>query len=268
MYFFSDSECCGGKTSCKSCGQIGFEFGEKYRSQLMFCAFWLSFVSFFLMFVVFCSTADNPRTVQNTAWIIGDLKGNSNFGNQTDIYMGLRYVVVDCSGDYCSPEANDFRWGSDECPQIQTASACNDCKKAADDTLTSAITGFITMIPQMSTNLQRSQAKGDLNCQKVMGMVTSFIGCITTLIALSDFLTQCYDNIPDSILGEDTNYRYGPSTICMFIVAIFKFLDFLFNLVVPVPEKGYWKDPENALMSPIINVEPSQITDEDDKIKA
>ena len=62
-------------------------------------------------------------------------------------------------------------------PESCTADAydsdfCTSCRDVILDTESMIISSVVTEIVQMVTDLQRSTPYGDVNCQKVMGMVT------------------------------------------------------------------------------------------------
>ena len=63
-------------------------------------------------------------------------------------YVGLRYVKVACEGSECDPAATSFSWSAADC----NASYCESCRNAADNTIITAFTGLITMLPQISTS--------------------------------------------------------------------------------------------------------------------
>lgn len=61
------------------------------------------------------------------------------------------------------------------------------CLDSASATVSFAIMGAITQIPQMTTDLQRSTRFGDVNCQATMGAVTSFWGTYSGISSLASF---------------------------------------------------------------------------------
>lgn len=167
------------RNPCCTCfGRIGFSWGEKYRSQLFFIAFWLSFTSLILMAVGWAAVSYDRGTVINTAWTIAELKDSTDDGTLT-LYGGLRIVSIDCDGFSCSADSVRYS-NSNECE----FDFCDDCADVASSTVTTAFMGMVTLLPQMSTDLQRSKASGDLNCQKTFGILTGFIGLVSSLAAL------------------------------------------------------------------------------------
>jgi hypothetical protein len=108
-------------------------------------------------------------------------------------------------------------------------------------------TGF----PTISTDLQRSTRKGDLNCQKFMAILTGTIGTITNLIALSSYSAECFTNLPDSLYGYDMDYYLGPAFNCMLAATILKPVDVLIHLFTPVvpPEDT----ASTGMQQPLVN---------------
>ena len=181
--------------------------------------------------------AHNEGVIKNTAWTVAETT-TSNL--EVTQYIGLRSVVITCDGELCPEQQTSFKWTDKECVE----DFCDECLDATDGTITSAVVGLITMFPQITTNLQRSAPSGDLHCQKWMGMLTSLLGFVGGLVSLYSYSAGCYHNLPDSINGVDVEYRLGPAYFCMLVATLCKPVDFLINLLIPVPAQGYWKQPE------------------------
>jgi hypothetical protein len=244
------------KCSCKNVGKWGTEWGERNRGPLQFLGFWLSFISIILLIVPFVSLSHNPGTVKNTSWTIA--KVSSSPFDPTDTvhikqYVGLRMVVVTCDGASCPEQETSFKWTDADCAE----DFCDECLDATDGTITSAVVGLITMLPQITTNLQRSAPSGDLHCQKWMGMLTSLLGCAGGIISLYSYQSGCYSNLPSIINGHDVSYHLGPAYYCMLVATLLKPCDFFINLVIPVPAQGYWRQPddERILKDTLIDVD-------------
>jgi hypothetical protein len=163
----------------------------------MFIAFWASFISIILLIIPFCSLSYQDSTIMNTYWVKGvailskETVGSTYTFSESTIltyYFGLRHVAVTCDGPTCeyledSFQVESYNW--EDCPDHESHDdICTDCSKTSTATLLSAIFGLVTMLPQITTNLQRSQEQGDLHCQKWWGMFTSFLG-----IYLSTYLS-------------------------------------------------------------------------------
>ena len=147
-------------------------------------------------------------------------------------------VKVDGADEY------ELEWSEDAC----TNSYCEDCQDACNAAISSAIIALITCFPTLQTDLQRSTIKGDLNCQKIMGMVTGIVGTLSTLIALSAYADGCYNNLPENDgAGDEIVWELGPGFTCLLVATFLKPFDFLCHLIVPVekPEETE-KLEENA----------------------
>ena len=169
-------------------------------------------------------------TVKNTNWTYGE-------SDTAEYYVGLYEVIVEVDG----LGSAELRWDDDACPN----SYCEDCKDACDATVSSAIIALITCFPTLQTDLQRSTIKGDLNCQKIMGMVTGIVGTLSTLIALSVYADGCYRNLPDKDdAQDDITWHLGPGFTCLLVATLLKPIDFLIHTLMPVekPEESMKKE--------------------------
>lgn len=253
----SENNCCNCPCSCKNVGKWGTEWGERNRGPLQFLGFWLSFISIILLLIPFASLSHNPGVIKNTSWTVA--KASSTAADPNDEihikqYVGLRMVVVTCDGASCPRQQDHFKWTDKECVE----DFCDECLDATDGTITSAVVGVITMLPQITTNLQRSAPSGDLHCQKWMGMLTSLLGFAGGIVSLYSYQSGCYTNLPDTLAsGVEVTYHLGPAYYCMLVATLCKPIDFLINLVIPVPAQGYWKQPEDeaALTSSFIDTD-------------
>jgi hypothetical protein len=203
----------------------------------MFVAFWFSFLTFILLIIPFCSLSFQESTVIGTNWNRGHVK--LPIDSDLTYYIGLRMVTVRCDGISC-PDISSFTWEEDVC----RGNYCANCKDSVSGTVTSAVLSLITMLPQMGTNLQRSKKEGDMNCQKWMAIFTGVIGIFSNLGTISNYMAGCFNDFPNSYeyLGATYNITYslGPSVWCLIWATIFKALDLIFNLLLPVPASGYW----------------------------
>lgn len=238
LYSPSFRAVCSESKACKFVGKCGLKWGAKYRSQLMFFAFWSSFASIILLISPFVSLSLRADQVKQNAWTVGDISFSEA---DYKLYVGLRYVKVACEGSECDPAATSFSWSAADC----NASYCESCRNAADNTIITAFTGLITMLPQISTNIQRSKPEGDLHCQKIMGMFTSLAGALSTFGAIFSYSSGCYVNLPHELYGDSSiHWSLGRAFFCCLVASILKILDLLINAIVPVPEHGYWKDED------------------------
>lgn len=76
-----------------------------------------------------------------------------------------------------------------------------------------------------------------------MGIFTGILGFTTTLFALLIYAEGCYINLPSEINSIKYSWRLGPAFYCVLVATLLKPIDALINLLVPVPQVGYW-DPD------------------------
>lgn len=131
-----------------------------------------------------------------------------------------------------------------------TDDVCSGCRNTAMASVTFAIMGVITQIPQITTDLQRSTLFGDVNCQATMGTVTSFFGTYSTLASLGTFSQSCWSNFPTSPPWNPKEtpmyWRPGNAFICLVIATILKLWDAFSHLLVPTPRARH-KRPRKEL---------------------
>jgi len=189
----------------------------------------LSFACTIFCLIALISISHDNDVVESVNWTIGE---SSLDPDVFTFYVGLSRLVIDSDithiGNTTIPSY--IEWGSDDCD----AGYCEDCEDAASSVISSAIIAFVTCIPTLQTDLQRSTRKGDLNCQKFMAIFTGIIGTITNLIALSAYADMCFSNLPDSFMGVDMDYRLGPAFNCMLVATILKPIDVFIHIFTPV----------------------------------
>jgi hypothetical protein len=95
------------------------------------------------------------------------------------------------------------------------------------------------LIPAITGNIKRSTPSGDLNCTKLMTILSGLISTFTILISLSTYQTECYVNFPDeSDNGATISYSLGPGFICLLIPQLFKPLEVMINILTPVGRRA------------------------------
>ncbi|CAE7734230.1 unnamed protein product, partial [Symbiodinium sp. CCMP2456] len=133
------------------------------------------------------------------------------------------------------------------------AEMCEGCQKSAASTVSFAIMGIITQIPQMTTDLQRSTRFGDVNCQATMGAITSFWGTFSGLTSLTSFSYSCWRRFPRLVrdkVGEiEYKWSMGPGFACMLIATILKLWDAVAHATVPTPTARQTKPPKGVRCS-------------------
>lgn len=112
---------------------------------------------------------------------------------------------------------------------------CHECKDACSSTYNAVIVSLVTSVPQLLTDIQRSTRRGDLNCQKVMGVVTGIIGTLSSLSSLSLYADGCLNNLPTAnASGDKISYTFGAGFACLLLATLLKPFDVLVHLVTPV----------------------------------
>mmetsp|Transcript_14015 Transcript_14015/g.44021 ORF Transcript_14015/g.44021 Transcript_14015/m.44021 type:complete len:361 (+) Transcript_14015:92-1174(+) len=126
--------------------------------------------------------------------------------------------------------------------------ACQECRESVAETVSFAIMGIITQIPQMTTDLQRSTAFGDVNCQATLGLVTSLWGCFSALFALRSFSRSCWWSFQESTSGSAVafEWRPGPPFYCLVVASVLKLWDAFSHLAVPTPRGRHSRPPKGV----------------------
>jgi hypothetical protein len=141
---------------CVNVGKWGTEWGKKYRSQIMFVAFWFSFVSLILLGAALGCISTDSDTIKNVPFFQGTFKVELSTGNTSkfNYYAGLNRIVFEgCDlGTYCPPTPTS--WDSAICDQYLTN--CNKCADSSSSSVSMVIASFITQIIQCSSDLGRS----------------------------------------------------------------------------------------------------------------
>lgn len=211
---------CEKRGCCVNLGKIGLKVFPKHRAVIMFIAAAFSFLAFILCIASACSLSYSNSQVKNTNWTYGK-------SDESEFFVGLYEIIVNAKGS----KERELKWSDGDCPN----SYCEECQDACNSTISSVIISLITCIPTIQTDLQRSTIKGDLNCQKIMGMFTGIVGTISTLVALSAYADGCYRNLPD--YDEDDNqikWQLGPGFSCLLVATLLKPIDFFIHLLMPV----------------------------------
>lgn len=185
---------------------------------MLFAAF-LSFFGCILQLIAMLSISTRNSTVRDTAWTYGE-------SNDFKLWVGLSEVIYEENGVTTS-----LLWDEHDC----VYDYCHDCKDACASTYNAVIVSLITSLPQLLTDIQRSTRRGDLNCQKVMGVVTGIIGTLSSLSSLSLYADGCLNNLPTSdVSGNSITYTFGPGFACLLLATLLKPIDVIVHFVTPV----------------------------------
>ncbi|KAJ1433827.1 hypothetical protein B484DRAFT_447022 [Ochromonadaceae sp. CCMP2298] len=224
---------------CNVVGRIGLSWGDKNRGPIMFVSFWISFVSLVLISVSMASLSYTGSVVRDVAFFQGTIKLNeSGYDSSVNFYAGLNAVNIQSCDDANCPDTTQT-WGEASCPDFFVG--CDECVAAARGSVSTLIMAFITQIPQLSTDIQRSTVGGDLHCQKTFGIITGIFGTLTTLSALSSFAGSCYRDFDSATDGDTLDKKLGPAFYLLLVATLLKILDVIAHIIVPVPKAGYWR---------------------------
>jgi hypothetical protein len=241
-------------------GSIGFSCADKHRFPVMLTAFALSFAAWWMMFFAALALANNGATVQNFAWATADLTHPSNDVDAM-VYVGIRNRVVTISpiAPYVLPanvsSSSVVAWrDSAACSAASISSACEECAATVNSMTQSVLLSLLTQVVQVATDLQRTTPFGDVNCQKLMGVVTGLVGLTSGLLSCRTFANSCWRAQPDTYtissapgLGAlDASWSWGPGLLLMALGTALKAVDVLCHLVVPTPPKKREKGADNA----------------------
>ena len=144
-----------------SIGKWGNAWGEKYRSQIFFVAFWISFFSWILLAAALGCISINSTTVKSVPYFQGVITFTDNVtlaSQDVNFYAGLnRLVIDDCNlgGNVCPPHSQP--WSSVNCDTY--FDNCNQCADASAGSVSMVIMSFVTQLPQITSDLQRSMGK-------------------------------------------------------------------------------------------------------------
>lgn len=73
-----------------------------------------------------------------------------------------------------------------------------------------------------------------------MAIFTNVLGFITTIAALAEYQSACFNDLPSKINGEDVNYSAGPAFYCMVLATLLKVVDLVIHIIVPVNPAKCW----------------------------
>ena len=217
---------CEKSSFCTQFGKFGMPSLNKYRAQIMMSAIFVSFICMVLSIVALFSLSSKNQDIRNTSWTYGIVEGGGK------IYVGLNQIVVDFADGHTSSAV----WGSGTCDNLEVTASqyCSDCQSACDASVGVVIVSLITTIPTLTTDIQRSTVRGDMNCQKFMGIFTGILGCVSTMAALSAYAEGCNKHLPGYIDGHSAAYHYGPGFICLVIATLLKAYDVMVHILMPV----------------------------------
>lgn len=213
---------------CTNIGKIGIRYFDTHRAVIMLTATFVTFACLILTTFALVAVSDFNSYVKTTCWTYGDVDDGSK------IYIGLNQIVIEQPG---MPDQS-IVWGDSACHKFEQANGdqnfCEECRNECDGSVGVAIVSLITVLPTLTTDIKRSTRRGDMNCQKFMGILTGVLGFTTTLASLSAYAGGCYRNLPSTYNGKNIDYSLGPGFICLLIATVLKIFDVVVNVCLPV----------------------------------
>mmetsp|Transcript_25104 Transcript_25104/g.55696 ORF Transcript_25104/g.55696 Transcript_25104/m.55696 type:complete len:241 (-) Transcript_25104:960-1682(-) len=206
MYSKSLYWCLSDNSICARVGKMGFKWADRERSKIFFWAFWVSCLSWVLLAAALATVSSSPDTVKMVPFFQGEIRFSDAEGEAHNVrfYAGLKAIVVEgCEGDYCPPHSQG--WDSVSCNEI--FASCTQCVDASVASFSTLVGAFVTQLPQITSDLQRSTTRGDLHCQKIFGVLTGILGLLSTLSALSSFASLCYRDFDSTSADVEVSFN-------------------------------------------------------------
>jgi len=246
-------------------GQIGFKklSQDSVRSKIMLCAFSLSVTAWVFIILGAFAVSNSASLIGSFGWAEANypLGGGSSIRVEAGIWSraavftspNASQTVVgswaECSdnytlGGYSIYLANAVpAWFAGEV-EDDPNEFCSSCAAVSQSTAMFVYLAIFTQIPQILTDLQRTTRYGDVNCQKLWGIFTSFLGMISGFQSLRTFASSCWQDLPSkyyvsapdgTITTLNVEWAPGPGFILMLIGIIMKGIDVAIHLIVPAP---------------------------------
>eukprot|EP00450_Noctiluca_scintillans_P017435 CAMPEP_0194535286 /NCGR_PEP_ID=MMETSP0253-20130528/73763_1 /TAXON_ID=2966 /ORGANISM="Noctiluca scintillans" /LENGTH=326 /DNA_ID=CAMNT_0039381039 /DNA_START=357 /DNA_END=1337 /DNA_ORIENTATION=+ len=205
-------------------------------------------------------------------WTHGDVEfpGESGQFDKFQIFWGVNTMVFefDCGGfsnqSICGDQllSNGFvemdgmrysrssHWDDVSCMatlgtfavpvELTTAlgASCDECKDSLFSN-PSLIGGVISQIPTMATDCQRMTEFGDVNCQKVVGVMTNVLTFFLTVISVVRYRHGCFEHLASSYQSEGQTYsivwQLGHGWRCLVVAMFIKVIDATAHMLVKTP---------------------------------
>lgn len=227
---------------CRAVGGVGLDCVDKRRGPLMMCLSVLSVIQMVACVYACVGLARDAGSLQASYWAKATATEPEGF--DLTLYIGVASVASESNG-----ETDTFDW-SEACEEDSPMQAyCTECKDATSPIYTSAIMTTVAKMGQFLTDIQRSTARGDVNCQKFMGVFTGFVATATTLMAFQTFNDYCYKEIDGleltSTSGDSVklSVTQGPGFLVMLVMVFLGLPDGIGHLLLRVPADARNRSP-------------------------
>jgi hypothetical protein len=188
----------------------------------------LSIIELLLLVPPAFGVSSHASIIRRVSWAHGE--------HTTDRKKRL-FVGLSASSEYGGDHLlRTFHFSTDKCEDFASEAnigKCETCVAVANSLQFAAIFTLLPQLGQITTDVQRSTRAGDVNCQKVWGIVTGIVGFASAVFSLSGFRYACWD-IADNHTMLYTMYP-GPGWILTFIVVVLKNYDLVLHVAMPVP---------------------------------
>lgn len=208
---------------CVNLGKIGLKFFDDNRGPIMLFTAFIAILCTLLTIISLIGASYETENIKNCAWSYGETD------NGDEIWVGLSAFVIEAGG-----VTDTTGWRNADCPNEENY--CENCKSISLESISFVVINLITSIPNIKGALERSTKFGDRNCEKNFQVLTCIIGLFSSLISLSEYADKCARNLPNEIGTTTVTYKLGPGFICLLVATLLLAINFLTNLLTPVPQ--------------------------------
>jgi len=222
-------------------GSLGCGFAASARTPIMCLAFALSLGAWIAMMLSALAMGNSENALDKFQWAKATLDGPLQ---TVEIKAGIKYILAEFTNKSSGVVTEEIQaWDDGICgswASLDTMKeACNSCKDTATGSAMFIVLSLITQIAQITTDLQRATAYGDINCQKLFGFTTSVFGCLSGLGSMVTFANSCWKDLPDTITFNDStitaDWDRGAGYMLMLVAVILKAIDAFIHLITPTP---------------------------------
>lgn len=262
-----ESPCC-----CVRCGAVGLDCVTRHRKPLFSVMLACNAISMILCVFAALSMSQSYEVLKAGYWTRADVEFplESGQSDKFQVFWGIntRVFEFDCGGfsnqSICGDQlvsngfverdgmrySRDSHWNDASCMdtfgtfavpvELTTVlgASCEECKDSLFSS-TSLVGGVITQIPTMATDCQRMTEFGDVNCQKVVGVMTNVLTFIVTFISVVRYREGCFVHLASAYHSEGRTYtivwQLGHGWRCLIVAMFIKVIDATAHILVKTP---------------------------------
>jgi len=228
-------------------GKCGIPCAEANRTPIMCSAFIASLVSWIFMILAALAVSESSAPIQKFAWVKATADAP---GLKVNMDLGIKALAVTTYNKTSMVEEERVAaWSDDVCGHSVSAemeTACDKCEEQLSSTTSFIFLSIVTQIPQLTTDLQRTTAFGDVNCQKTFGTITGIFGALSGMATMVSFANACWNDLPTTLVLNNTYTDYqaipvpitwegGTGWTLMLIAVMLKIFDVFCHFIVPTP---------------------------------